>query len=43
VLAAGYPTSDIGGRTFHGEDHFDDWRNLDVVVIKREGAKKVAQ
>ena len=30
-----------GGRTFSGEDHFDDWRRLDVVVIKCDGARKV--
>ena len=30
-----------GGRTFSGEDHFDDWRHLDVVAIKCDGARKV--
>jgi hypothetical protein len=30
-----------GGRTFSGEDHFDDWRHLDVVAIKCNGARKV--
>jgi hypothetical protein len=30
-----------GGRTFSGEDHFDDWRHVDVVAIKCDGARKV--
>jgi hypothetical protein len=39
-FAAGYLATG-GGRTFRGEDHSDDWRHLDVVVIKRDGARKV--
>ena len=38
-LVPKYLTS--GGRTLSGEDHFDDWRHLDVVVIKCDGARKV--
>jgi len=39
-FAAGYLTT-ASGRTFRGEDHSDDWRRLDVVVIKCDGATKV--
>ena len=37
-FAAGYLATE---RTFRGEDHSDDWRYLDVVVIKCDGARKV--
>ena len=40
-FAAGYLATG-GGRTFRGEDHSDDWRHLDVVVIKCDGATKVS-
>ena len=39
-FAAGYLATG-GGRAFRGEDHSDDWRHLDVVVIKRDGTRKV--
>ena len=39
-FAAGYLATG-GGRTFHGEDHSDDCRHLDVVVIKCDGARKI--
>src|SRR5262245_56130625 len=31
------------GRTLDGEDHFDDWRLLDGVVIKCDGARKIGR
>ena len=39
-FAAGYLAAD-GWRAFRAEDHSDDWRQLDVVVIKRDGTTKV--
>ena len=29
------------GRTLRGEDHPDDWRYFDVVVLKYHGARKI--
>jgi len=39
-FAAGYLAIDHV-RTFCGENHSDDWRHLDVVAIKCDGATKV--
>ena len=40
LFAAGYLATG-GGRTFRGEDHSDNWRPLDVGVIKCDGPRKV--